>query len=250
MSGTQGSIRPPLFSGSLDEVPMPADQSALLAAGTTLTAAFVVKGIIDATALLGIDIESANLLVLDPTDIGIACARFFKQDVQHLFLIDCLEADRRWPHEFNDSRCTTRVNANDVLPKADIIIRSGCSTDVRWTATKRGTLVADAGHPKNILSGNLPAGTHLFYAGMGMVSENSKALPTRTLMPEKVPGPRVAHGNILASAIEVFHVMDGHWTNDSITTQKIEEALVFAEHYGVESAPFFNDEGLWPNQAG
>jgi len=226
----------------------------VLSTGNSLTAAFIVKGVEQAAALIGLPIEDATLLVIGATgDVGSACSSYFAPRVRRLLLaarrLNQLEAFGR---ALGGEGCETRwgVEAGVLLPEADIIIAAASMARplIDLTGCRPAALVCDAGYPKNIQA-TAVSGPRLFHGGMG---RSLGGWTSDSLLDAfyEFPVQHVAHGCLLEGIVLALERRYEPFSQGrgNITPQRIEEIYAIAARHGFVPAPFFNHRGLWPNQ--
>jgi fatty aldehyde-generating acyl-ACP reductase len=226
-----------------------------LTTGNSLTVALIVKGVVSAAALLGVDLSAATLLVVGSTgDIGSACATYLGRGVKRL-LLAARNADRLLRQEQAmrrlgfDVRSSTDVRS--MLARADIVVcAASVSAPVFNLADCRpDALVCDAGYPKNLVwPQGFPRSPRLFWGGMGRVLGGWRSDPALLEAVYAFPAAGVAHGCLLEG---VVLAMEGRFEPFSqgrgqISPERIEEIWSMAQRHGVVLAPFFGPEGRWP----
>lgn len=223
--------------------------------GNTLTAAFVCRGIEQAAAEHGIDLEQASLLIIGATgDIGRACVRWFAEDVEELLLCARQEPALAVMAEEHiakggKARFSTKIEA--LLPFADVIISVATSPIAQFPERSlRPHLVScDSGYPKN-LANSLPQRLQeqSFLGGFGKVTAGFEFSPYSAEEFYSYPVPHVAHGCMLEA---IVMAMDGQVRPFSsgrggITLDSMHVILEMASRHGVVPAPLFHQHGAWP----
>lgn len=226
-----------------------------LTTGNTLAAAYIVKGVEAAAALVGPDLHRCAALVIGATgDVGTGCARYLAPRVRTL-LLTARNAGRlrRLHDELRPGGVQVRVNtdAQALFADADIVIAAAAlaAPGLDIARCRRGTLVCDAGYPKNLaVAGRKDL--HIFWGGMGQVLGAWRNEGPVLDAFYAFPAPRVGHGCMLEGIVlalegraEPFSTGRGN-----ITSGKIEEIWDMANRHGVVLAPFFNRDGLWPDR--
>jgi fatty aldehyde-generating acyl-ACP reductase len=225
-----------------------------LTTGNSLAAAFIVKGIERAAALLGIPLTEASLLVIGATgDVGSACTRYFSSRVRRLLLAarrrDRLESfAHRLRADGTDTRWAT--DAGPLLPDADLIIAAASlgQASIDLAACRPTALVCDAGYPKNLQPPE-GGGPRLFHGGMGrsLGGWTSDSLLNSFY---DFPAQYIGHGCLLEGIVLAMEARYEPFSEGrgNITPQRIEEIYAMAARHGVVLAPFFDHQGLWSDQ--
>jgi predicted amino acid dehydrogenase len=225
-----------------------------LTTGNSLTAAFIVKGIERAAALLGIPLAEASLLVIGATgDVGSACARYFSSRVRGL-LLAARRSDRleRFAHRLRADGANIRwaTDAGALLADADVIIAAASlgQASIDLAACRPTALVCDAGYPKNLRPPKA-GGPRMFHGGMG---RSLGGWSSDSLLDSfyDFPARHIGHGCLLEG---IVLAMEGRYEpfsegRGNITPQRIEEIYAIAVRHGMVLAPFFDHQGLWSNQ--
>ena len=239
-----------VLEGNIDL--LPPDQRSKFTTGNTLTAALIAKGIVEATALLGLDLKKSNVLILGATgDIGSACTHYFKDSVKRLFLVARnYKRLSQLRDELRLSSSEISIHSEAFTPQADIVIAATSSTEMQLSDLKPTVLLVDAGYPKNLRSECLPRTAHLFYGGMGFVRGGYSSTPDYHRHFYCFPYPNIAHGCILEAIVLAFERRHEAFSANrgKITNAKMKEILSLSEKHGIVLAPFYNDKGLWSIQ--
>ncbi len=219
--------------------------------GNTLTAAYIVKGIEKAAAKYAIDIKNASILIVGATgDIGTACVQYFKHKAKKLLLcgrniqrLENLSAKllQEGVHvQYADA-------ANKLTADADIVICVASTTGMQLGNYKKTVLICDAGYPKNLENNIEGCGGYLFHGGMGQVSSGYSFNPDYSTSMYHYPAPFVIHGCILEAMVLAFEKKFESYSSGkgNITVDKMEEIYQLAIKHGIDTAPFFNEDGLW-----
>lgn len=228
--------------------------SPALTSGNTLTAALIIRGIERALALLGRSLADETVLVIGASgDIGSGVSRWLAGRTRTLTLaarnLARLEREQAALRPKGDVRIATDVEAS--LGEDTVVVAVASTTDRPFTLERcrPGTLLCDAGYPKN-LEDRIPPGVRLFYGGMGHIAgglESHDGLLERFY---RFPQPNVAHGCMLEGAA-LAHA--GRYESYSqgrgrITPERIEEIQALAEAHGILPASLFNAAGLWAEE--
>jgi fatty aldehyde-generating acyl-ACP reductase len=228
-----------------------------LTTGNTLTVALIGQGIAGASRHLGMALSDATLLVVGSTgDIGSGCAAWLGSRVRRL-LLAARHPDRLRRQEASLRRAGVKARASrDVealLSEADIVVCAASMSEPQLDLLRLrpGALVCDAGYPKNVRGTSQgPGGPRIFWGGMGRLAEGWKAESGVLDAVYGFPVPWVAHGCLLEGMVlalarryEPFSQGRGR-----ITPERVDEIWALAREQGVEVAPFFGPDGLWPGQ--
>ena len=230
------------------------DGAPALTSGNTLTAALIIRGCERALALLGRSLADEVVLVIGASgDIGSGVSRWLAGRTRSLTLaarhMARLEREQATLRPAGDVRITTDAEAR--LGEATLVISAASTTDRQFSLDKcrPGTLLCDAGYPKN-LEDRIPPGVRLFHGGMGRIAgglESHDGLLERFY---RFPLPDVAHGCMLEGAVLA---LAGRFESYSqgrgrITPERIEEIWAVAEACGTAPAALFNSAGLWAEE--
>jgi fatty aldehyde-generating acyl-ACP reductase len=227
-----------------------------LTTGNSLTAALIVHGVEAAAQRTGIRLAEANLLVVGATgDVGSACARWFAGSAGRLVLA-ARRADRlaRLHAELRagggDIRLASEVGP--ALAEADIVIAAASLSEPALDpgSCRPGTIICDAGYPKNLCA---PAGgraPRLFWGGIGVIGGGWWSDDGRLERFYGFPTPDAGHGCMLEG---ILLAMEGRYEpfsrgRGNITPDRIREIWTMADRHGIGLAPFFNAAGLWTDQ--
>jgi fatty aldehyde-generating acyl-ACP reductase len=233
---------------------MPQLPGMALTTGNSLTAAYIVKGIERATALLGMPLADATLLVIGATgDVGSGCTRYFASRVRRLLLAarrqDRLEAFARQLHA-DGAETRWATDTGTLLPDADVIIAAASlgQPSIDLAACRSTALICDAGYPKN-LRPSRSEGPRLFHGGMG---RSLGGWTSESLLDSfyDFPVRHVGHGCMFEGiALAMEHRYEPFSQGrGNITPERIEEIYAIAVRHGLVLAPFFNHQGVWPRQ--
>ncbi|MGC3946025.1 MAG: hypothetical protein QM762_16145 [Chryseolinea sp.] len=245
---TLGGFTSIFLEGDLDLLPV--HDCGKFTSGNTLTAALIVKGVIDGCNLLNVNIGQSQLLILGATgDLGSACAHYFKGKVSKLhFVARNQKRLAMFCDQFNGYDFAASCNAAELIPDADIIIAVTSSSEVRLDNVKTGAIIVDAGYPKSLSAASLPKEAKLFYGGMGIVKAGYTSIPDYHRYFYNFPLPFIAHGCVLEAMVLAFDNRPESYSSGrgNIRKEKMDEILDIAYKHGIERAPFYNDKGLWP----
>ncbi|KAB1071350.1 hypothetical protein F6U93_01085 [Tamlana haliotis] len=220
--------------------------------GNSLTSAFIIKGLENASKELNIDIKASQLLIIGATgDIGRACTNYFKGKVKGLLL--CARNKKRlelFSKEISKEGIAVKYSTdlNHLIPEADIIISVASSKEIVIENHKKSVLICDAGYPKNLEQKiDVKAGVSLFHGGMGQIEEGYDFHPDYTKYFYKYPAPHIGHGCVLEAIVLAFENIFKNYSigKGNITTDKIDQIYAMSVKHGIELAPFYNSQGLW-----
>lgn len=227
-----------------------------LTTGNTLTAAFIVRGVERAAERIDLHIGSATVCIMGSTgDLGSACTNYFSSRARRVALCGRrAETLREQATALAEARAqvVASTDITELLPEADVVIAvaslKGPTLDL--SRCRAGTLVCDAGYPKNLAECRGRDRLHLFWGGMGQARGgwvNDSQVGDSFY---RFPAPGVGHGCMLEGMVlgldaryEAFSQGRGN-----ITEARMEEILDLAERHGVVPAPLFGDRGLWPGE--
>jgi predicted amino acid dehydrogenase len=241
-----------LLEGRAERMPHPPGMA--LTTGNSLAAAFIVKGVERAAVLLGIPLAESSLLVIGASgDVGSACARYFSSRVRRLLLAarrpDRLES---LAHRLRAAGADTlwATDAGALLTDADVIIAAASlgQASIDLAASRPTALICDAGYPKNLRPPK-GGGRRLFHGGMG---RSLGGWISDSLLDSfyDFPARYIGHGCLLEG---IALAMEGRYEafsegRGNITPERIEEIYAIAVRHGLVIAPFFDHQGLWPDQ--
>ena len=226
----------------------------VLTTGNTLTSAYVVKGIEKAAKLNGKRLEDSEVLIIGATgDIGSACTHYLKGKVKKLML--CARNQNRLKRFAESVRSPGQAveystNLDELTPHADFIISVASSWNIPVNKLKDSVIICDAGYPKNLedrLDGE--DAVHLFHGGMGHLTNGYTFEPDYTTDFYRYPYPHLGHGCIIEVILMAFENINSNYSygKGKIKPESIEEMYAFSLKHGIELAPFYNSEGVWPD---
>lgn len=225
-----------------------------LTSGNSLTAALIVRGVERALSLLDRNLATEDALVIGAGgDIGSGVSRWLAGRCRSLTLAarNLQRLERERDGLANSAQISVTNDVAGSLDKATLIIAAASTTDSPFPLDhcRAGTLLCDAGYPKNLAS-SAPQGVRLFHGGMGKIFGG---IPSHDGMLERFyrfPRHGVAHGCMLEGAVLA---LAGRYESYSrgrgnITPERIEKIWSLAVEQGVSPAPLFDDAGLWPEE--
>ena len=219
--------------------------------GNTLTVAYIVKAVEQASTLVGRPLRSQRILILGATgDVGSGCARYLLSRVGRLLLC------ARNPHRLrrlqrslasSSTAVSISTEAEEFLREADFVVAAASLPLPRFSlrSVRSDAIVCDAGYPKNILSEGNP-GPVVFFGGMGQVLGGLQLDPDLISVLAPHPAPNIVQGCLLEG---MLLALEGRFESYSrgrgnISPSQVDEVWALAEKHGFALAPFFNDEGL------
>ena len=245
---TLGGFSSILLEGKTDFLPQ--HPGTVFTTGNTLTVAFIIQGIEQALDLAGRDLGGSNVLIIGATgDVGSGCARCLAPRVNRLLL--CARNQGRLTDLANElSGLGAEVEAHTDLPRlsgtVDLVV---CVASLPAPALLLETLspdaiICDAGYPKNLQPGFMPAEGAVFFGGMGQASAGLHPDPDLSGMLNH-PFPNVAHGCLFEG---MALALEGKFEPFSrgrglITPLRVKEIWEIANRHGIILAPLFNGEG-------
>ena len=245
------------FTSILLESDRLASESRLpLTTGNTLTAALIVRGVERAASLLHRDFGGEDVLIIGATgDVGSACARALSGRVRRLLL--CARNRQRLEHDWQAMSPREKVewstDLKEMLPRATMIIAAASAPGALFKLDhcRPDVIVCDAGYPKNILSCGATGSRRLFWGGMGRVGGGLRSDDGVLEQFYRQPIEDVLHGCMLegvalalAERYEPFSYGRGH-----ITPDRLNEMWRIAREQGIDLAPLFDHQGLWPEES-
>lgn len=230
--------------------PLP-DNAPPLTSGNTLTAGLIVTGAQRALAAFGRSLEDEHVLVIGASgDVGSGVSRWLAGRCRSLTLAarNALRLERERERLAGGSEVRIALDVSAALPKATLVIAAASTTDSPFALgdCRPGTVLADAGYPKN-LARTRPPGVHLFHAGMGTIAGGLVSHDGVLERFYRFPAPGTAHGCMLEGAVLALsgEFGGGSLGRGGITAERIDTLLTLAGHCGVEPR-LFDENGLWP----
>ncbi len=223
--------------------------------GNTFTAALTIEGIIRGAERMGIDLQTAKMVVVGGSgDIGSAVARVIAEKVRHVTLlarnIERLRVEQGIIERLGKATVEIGSDVNMAISDADIVIAAASATHSFMDPSnfKSGAVICDIGYPKNIAYMVQNRNDLLIFSG-GLCSLPSDfkldasfdyGLPTR----------RILYG-CFAEAILLDlekHYESFSYGKGNITKEKIHFIMELAKKHGFGLAPFFWGDKLLGEQ--
>jgi len=248
---TLGGFTSILLEGQIDL--LPSELKTIFTTGNTLTAAFITNSVMNACEILKKDITQSTVLIIGATgDIGTACVKYFSGKAAKLILV---ARNKRklttLAKEVSQATCVLTDDLADNVSAADIVIAAASSSHIQLLNLRPGTLVVDAGYPKNLDSLCLDTTkVHLFHGGMGYVRGGIQFKPDYKALFYHFPSAKIVHGCILEAMVLAFEHKYYAYSQGrgAITLQKMTDIFCWAQNHGIIPAPFYNHQGLWSVQ--
>lgn len=247
---TLGGFSSILLEGKADL--LPSHPETAFTTGNTLTVALIIRGVERALALAGRDLGESNVLIVGASgDVGSGCARCLAPRVKHLFLC-ARNPDRlsKLASEFLSlgSRVTADTEVARLSHKADVVICAASlpSSDLLLDALPQGSVVCDAGYPKNLSPAFAPSECAIFYGGLGQASGGIKLDPDLLRIVYPYPLSNLTHGCLLEGIVLAMEQRFEPFSQGRglITPRRVEEIWQIAQKHGIGLPPLFNEEGL------
>jgi fatty aldehyde-generating acyl-ACP reductase len=240
-----------LIEGNLDRLSdhLPQHAGTVFTTGNSLTVAFIVQGIERMCLLEGRDLRSATLLIVGATgDVGSGAARCLAPRVKRVLLharnperLHALKA------ELSLVGATVDVAADLRNPpaRADLVIcaASLTSPSLLLDGMAPGSIVCDAGYPKNLSPGS--SGARVFWGGLGQVTAGMTFEPDIQSVLYRQSVPDLLHGCLLEG---IALALEGRFEPFSqgrgrIMPQRVQEIEAVAARHGIHLAPLHNGDG-------
>jgi fatty aldehyde-generating acyl-ACP reductase len=235
-----------LIEGNLDR--LPEHTGTAFTTGNSLTVAFIVQGVERMCALEGRDLRSSTLLIVGATgDVGSGAARCLAPRVKRVLL------HARNPERLQTLAAELRMAGAwvDVAPDlrhppacADLVIcaASLASPSLLLEGIARGSIVCDAGYPKNLSPGS--SGARVFSGGLGQVTAGMTFEPDIQSVLYHQPVPHVLHGCLLEG---IALALEGRFEPFSqgrglITAERVQEIGAIAARHGIHLAPLYHGD--------
>jgi len=246
---TLGGFSSILLEGKLDRLPQ--HPATVFTTGNTLTVALIVRGMERAAEISGRAFRDASLLIIGASgDVGSGCARCFAPRVKRLLLC-ARNPDRLQKLAAQLAGLGTEIevgtDVQQLAAKADLIVcaASLAAPTLFLNGAANGTIICDAGYPKNLRSGCPPTRGAVFFGGLGQARGGIRFDPDlgRVLTPH--PFPNVTHGCLLEG---LALALEGRFEPFSqgrglITPSRVDEIWKIAQNHGIILPPLFNAEG-------
>jgi predicted amino acid dehydrogenase len=217
--------------------------------GNTLTVAFIVQGIKKVCTLEGKELQSSTLLIVGATgDVGSGVARCLAPLVDRVLLnARNVERLQKLAMELRAERVRVDIVADlgQLLARPDVVVcaASLASPSLPLDGIAPGSIVCDAGYPKNLSPTS--GGATIFYGGLGQASAGIVSEPNLYPAIHRHPFPNVFHGCLLEGMalalerrFEPFSQGRGF-----ITRERVHEIETIAARHGIHLAPLYNAQG-------
>jgi fatty aldehyde-generating acyl-ACP reductase len=238
-----------LIEGNFDQ--LPDRRHTVFTTGNTLTVGFIVQGVRKMCALEGRDLRESTLQIVGATgDVGSGCARCLAPFVKRV-LLTARNAQRlrNLAAELEAGGVAVEIATGfqQFSREVDIVIcaASLASPSLLLGHIAPGTIVCDAGYPKNLCPGAHPPGARVFFGGLGQIAGRLHFMPDFHGVLNRHPFPDVAHGCLLEGMalalerrFEPFSQGRGF-----ITPRRVGEIVTIAERHGIYLAPLYNADG-------
>jgi predicted amino acid dehydrogenase len=218
--------------------------------GNSLTVAFIVRGLERMCALEARDLRSATLLIVGATgDVGSGTARCLAPRVERVLL------HARNPKRLQMLAAELRLAGATVDVALDLQHPPACANLVVCAASLAspslllngiapGSIVCDAGYPKN-LSPSF-RGIRVFHGGLGQVTGGLNSRPDVVGVLYPHPTRDVLHGCLLEG---IALALEGRFEpfsrgRGSITPERVQQIETIAARHGIRLAPLCNGDGL------
>jgi fatty aldehyde-generating acyl-ACP reductase len=246
---TLGGFSSILLEGKTDL--LPSHPETAFTTGNTLTVALIVRGVERALALAGRDLGESNVLIVGASgDVGSGCARCLAPRVRRLLLC-ARNPDRLNQLASEFPNLTSRVAADAEVTRlsqvADVVIcaASMSASELVLDGLPPGSIVCDAGYPRNLSPDFVPRQGVVFYGGLGQASGGIKLSPD--LLPIVYPYPlsNLTHGCLLEGIVLAMEQRFEPFSQGRglITPRRVDEIWQIARKHGVVLPPLFNGMG-------
>jgi len=220
--------------------------SAAVTTGNTLAAALIVKGVEEALRQRGQTLADSRVLVIGASgDVGSACARYFAPLSAQLLL--CARNLPRLERLVGELALQVRhvqcsCELDELLPLADVVIfaTSAPAPVFSLDRCQPGTLVCDAGYPRNVLPAAANAGhVQLFRGGLGQILGGATFEPDLRRSLPSYPQAGVGFGCLLEGPLLALAGRYEPFSHGRglITLEKTEEIWALAQEHGFVPAP-------------
>jgi predicted amino acid dehydrogenase len=230
---------------------LPAHDEVAFTTGNTLTVAYVVKAVEQASALAGRPLRSESVLVIGATgDVGSGCARYLLPRAGRLLLCARnVHRLKRLQRSLASTGAPVEISteAEELLPEASIVVAAASlsSPSFPLRTVRPDAIVCDAGYPRNVVPRG-DRGPVVFRGGMGQVLGGLQLEPDLLSVLAPHPAPNVVQGCLLEGMLLALEGRVESWSRGrgNITPDRVEEIWALAEKHGFALAPFFDDQGL------
>ena len=247
---TLGGFSSILLEGRTDLLPCHPETA--FTTGNTLTVALIVKGVERAFSLAGRDLSEANLLIVGASgDVGSGCARCLAPKVRRL-LLTARNPDRlrKFASEFSTlgKRVTADIEWKHLSHVADAVICAASmpGPELLLDEFPPGSIICDAGYPKNLSPVFRPREGAVFHGGLGQASGGIELDPDLLSVIYPYSVPNVAHGCLLEGVVLAMEKRFEPFSQGRglIFPRRVEEMWRIAQEHGIGLPPLFNGDGL------
>ena len=146
-----------------------------------------------------------------------------------------------------DGRVTADTDLALLSRDADLVICAASLTasDLLLDHLPPGSIVCDAGYPKNLSGHFAPRGCPVFYGGLGQASGGIKLDPDLLGIVYPYSLDNLTHGCLLEGIVLAMEQRFEPFSQGRglITPQRVEEIWHMAQKHGIGLPPLFNGEG-------
>jgi fatty aldehyde-generating acyl-ACP reductase len=238
-----------LIEGNFDMIPVRGNT--VFTTGNSLTVAFIVGGIRRMCEQEGRELRRATVLIVGATgDVGSGCARCLLPLVSRMILCARnMERLRGLQQELEGQGVQVDIAASilELPARPDVVVCAASlpSPSLLLGKLAPGSIVCDAGYPKNLAPLGNKDGIKVFYGGLGQVTSGMTFAPAVGGVLNRHPFPDVVHGCLLEGMtlalerrFEPFSEGRGF-----ITPERVEEMEKMADRHGIRLAPLYNGDG-------
>ena len=245
---TLGGFSSILLEGKMDL--LPSHPETAFTTGNTLTVALIVSGVERALKLAGRDLAESNVLIIGASgDVGSGCARCLAPRVRRLLLC-ARNPDRlnKLAGEFSglDGRITADTDLPRLSQEADVVICAASLTasDMLLDELPPGSIVCDAGYPKNLSGHFAPRGCPVFYGGLGQASGGITLDPDLLGIMYPYASGNLTHGCLLEGIVLALAQRYEPFSQGRglITPEKVDEIWHMAQKHGIGLPSLVNGE--------
>src|SRR5579863_1086963 len=238
-----------LLEGKMDILPQHPETA--FTTGNTLTVALIVRGLERALELGARALGESNVLIIGASgDVGSGCARCLAPRVKRLLLC-ARNPDRlnQLASEFPNltSRVAADADVTRLSQDADVVIcaASMSASELVLGGLPPGSIVCDAGYPRNLSPDFVPRQGVVFYGGLGQASGGIKLSPDFLPIVYPYPLSNLTHGCLLEGIVLAMEQRFEPFSQGRglITPRRVDEIWQIARKHGVVLPPLFNGMG-------